>query len=185
MQRAEQRLEHLIENLIEFSLFARGDLTLQYEDVNLSEVFDEVLKEYITKANIKNISLISDIPKKIPIVHADQQKIAWVISQFLDNALKFTESGGQVRLGAHSDGQFVSIYVYDTGIGISKDLIDDIFEPFHQLDSSATRRYQGTGLGLAMANKIIQAHGSNISVRSKVGEGSYIEFKLSVHNPSL
>jgi len=85
-----------------------------------------------------------------------------------------------VQLGARMEGQLVSIYVFDTGIGISQDQMQEIFEPFHQLDGSATRRYEGTGLGLAMAQRIIDAHGSNISVRSKVGEGSYLEFKLPV-----
>jgi signal transduction histidine kinase len=98
----------------------------------------------------------------------------------MDNAVKFTNSGGRVQLGARKEGQFVSIYVFDTGIGISQEKIKEIFEPFHQLDGSATRRYEGTGLGLAMAQQIIAAHGSNISVRSKVGEGTYFEFKLPI-----
>lgn len=183
MQRSEERLERLIENLIEFSLFARGELTLQLSAVNIHDIFDEVLMKLIAKCENKNISLRTNTPKEIPLVHADHQKIAWVLSQFLDNAIKFTEPGGQVQLGARHDGQMVNIYVYDTGIGISQDQIKEIFEPFHQLDSSATRRYEGTGLGLAMAQQIIDAHGSNISVRSKVGEGSYFEFKLSIEKP--
>jgi len=182
MQRSEERLEQLIENLIEFSLFARGEPTLQLGSVNVQEVFDEVLMKCITKCEQKKITLKTDIPKEIPQVHADHQKIAWVLSQFLDNAIKFTESGGQVQLGARPDNQQVTIYVYDTGIGISQSQINEIFEPFHQLDSSATRRYAGTGLGLAMAQQIIESHGSKISVRSKIGEGSYFEFKLSIEN---
>ena len=98
----------------------------------------------------------------------------------MDNAVKFTASGGRVQFGARNEGQSVTIYVYDTGIGISQDKVKDVFEPFHQLDGSATRRYEGTGLGLAMAQQIIAAHGSDILVRSKVGEGSYFEFKLPV-----
>jgi signal transduction histidine kinase len=183
MQRSEERLERLIENLIEFSLFARGDLTLQLGAVNVHDVFDEVLMESITKCENKKISLKSDIPKYIPMVYADYQKIVWVLSQFLDNAIKFTEPGGQVKLGARPEGQLVSIYVLDTGIGISPGQINEIFEPFHQLDGSATRRYEGTGLGLAMAQRIIDTHGSKISVRSKPGEGSYFEFKLSIETP--
>jgi signal transduction histidine kinase len=101
----------------------------------------------------------------------------------LDNAIKFTKPGGQIKLGAQVAGNLVSIYIYDTGIGISQDKIKEIFEPFHQLDGSATRRYEGTGLGLAMAQRIVDAHGSAISVRSKLGEGSYFEFKLSVETP--
>jgi signal transduction histidine kinase len=178
MQRSEERLERLIENLIEFSLFAKGDLSLQLGTVDLHDVFDDVLMECIPKCENKKLSLKSDIPEEIPKVYADHQKIAWVLSQFLDNAVKFSEPGGQVQLGARLEGQLISIYVFDTGIGISKEKIKEIFEPFHQLDGSATRRYEGTGLGLAMAQRIIDTHGSKISVRSKIGKGSIFEFKL-------
>ena len=180
MLRSEERLERLIENLIEFSLVARGDLTLQLAAVNLQDIFDAVLMEYLVKCEDKRLSLNTDIPEKLPKVQADYQKISWVLSQFMDNAVKFTASGGRVQFGARSEGQSVTIYVYDTGIGISQDKVKDVFEPFHQLDGSATRRYEGTGLGLAMAQQIIAAHGSDILVRSKVGEGSYFEFKLPV-----
>lgn len=180
MQRSEERLERLIENLIEFSLVARGDLTLQLATVNLQGLFDAILMEYMVKCESKKVSLNSDIPEKLPMVQADSQKISWVLSQFMDNAIKFTESGGRVQLGARNEGQLVTIYVYDTGIGISQEKVKEIFEPFHQLDGSSTRRYEGTGMGLAMAQQIIAAHGSDIVVRSKVGEGSYFEFKLPI-----
>ena len=138
--------------------------------------------ECSTKCENKKISLKTDIPKNLPMVHGDHQKINWVLSHFLDNAVKFTDPGGQVQLGARLDGQQMSIYVLDSGIGISQVQIKEIFEPFHQLDGSATRRYEGTGLGLAMAQRIIDAHSSKIIVRSKVGEGSYFGFKLTAEN---
>ncbi len=180
MQRSEERLERLIENLIEFSLVARGDLTLQLGTVNMQEIFDAILMEYLSKCENKKLSLNSEIPKNLPRVQADSQKISWVLTQLMDNAVKFTAPGGRVQLGARNEGQLLTIYVYDSGIGISQDKINEVFEPFHQLDGSATRRYEGTGLGLAMAQQIIAAHGSDILVRSKVGEGSYFEFKLPV-----
>ncbi len=180
MQRSEERLERLIENLIEFSLVARGDLTLQLAAVYLPDIFDAILMEYLAKCEKENISLNTDFPEMLPNVKADAQKLSWVLSQLLDNAIKFTASGGRVQLGAKVESQLVTIYVYDTGIGISQDKIKEIFEPFHQLDGSATRRYEGTGMGLAMAQQILAAHGSDFVVRSKVGEGSYFEFKLPV-----
>lgn len=183
MRRSEERLERLIENLIEFSLFAKGDLSLQTEVINLHDVFDKVLMECLVQCENKSIALKTKFPQDLPTVKADPQKISWVLSQFMDNAIKFTESGGQVQLGARLEESLVSIYVFDTGIGISPAQIKEIFEPFHQLDNSATRRYEGTGLGLAMAHRIIEAHGSEIFVRSKPGEGSYFEFKLPVTSP--
>ena len=180
MHRSEERLERLIEDLIEFSLVSRGDLTLHLGPMNLQDVFDEVFMEYMVKCEEKGLSLKSEIANQLPIVRGDHQKINWVLSQLLDNAVKFTGSGGRVQVGARHEGNLVTIYIFDTGIGISQEKIKEIFEPFHQLDSSATRRYEGTGLGLAMAQQILEAHGSTITVRSKVGEGTYFEFKLPV-----
>jgi len=178
MKRSEERLERLIENLIEFSLFAKGELTLHLGPIDIHDILDDVVMDSIAKCEQKKISFKTDISKDIPLVRADYQKIVWVLTQFLDNAIKFTEPGGKVKIGAHPDGGLVRIFVLDTGIGISQDNIKEIFEPFHQIDGSATRRYEGTGLGLAMAKRIIDAHGSNVTVRSKVGEGSYFEFTL-------
>jgi len=180
MHRSEERLERLIEDLIEFSLVSRGDLSLKLTSLNLQDIFDEVIMEYLAKSEDKGVSLKLEVPDKLPTVRADHQKINWVLSQFMDNAIKFTEAGGRVQLGARREGQLITIYVFDTGIGISPEKIKEIFEPFHQLDSSATRRYEGTGLGLAMAQQIVAAHGSDISVRSKVGEGTYFDFKLPI-----
>ena len=85
---------------------------------------------------------------------------------------------------AAEDG-LVNVAVIDTGIGIPKERLSEIFEPFHQLDGSTTRRYPGTGLGLAMARRIVEAHGSKIRVVSEVGKGSRFEFSLPAKNPDL
>ncbi|MBN1669065.1 MAG: zinc-ribbon domain-containing protein [Anaerolineales bacterium] len=180
MLRSEERLERLIENLIQFSLVARGDLSLQLTNFDIGQVFEEVVMEYIPVCKNKGISLQANTARQMPFVRADRQKITWVLAQLIDNAVKFTPSGGRVQLGIRESEKWVSIFVFDTGIGISSEQIDEIFEPFHQLDSSATRRYGGTGLGLAMVRKIIETHGSQVVVKSKEGQGSYFEFQLPV-----
>jgi signal transduction histidine kinase len=98
----------------------------------------------------------------------------------LDNAVKFTPNGGVVSINVEVGKKRATLCVTDTGIGIAKDRFDEIFEPFHQLDSSASRRYGGTGLGLAMAKQIIEAHGSEIKVKSSTGEGSVFSFSLPI-----
>ncbi|MEJ2549727.1 MAG: ATP-binding protein [Anaerolineales bacterium] len=110
---------------------------------------------------------------------ADLDRLFWVLFQLIDNAIKFTPSGGSVRLSAKQDDQLVIISVSDTGIGIPPDRMEEIFEPFHQLDGSPTRRYGGAGLGLALARLIINAHGSELKVESEEGEGSTFSFALS------
>lgn len=89
-----------------------------------------------------------------------------------------------MQIGAKINETQVHLYVFDTGIGISADRMDEIFEPFYQLDGSSTRRYGGTGLGLSMAQQIVEAHQSKIIVRSKQGEGSYFEFALAITDNS-
>lgn len=182
IQRAENRLEHLIEDLIQFSLASRGELSLNVKPVSLAEVFRVVAEGSRNMAARKSIKLVVTLPENLPQVLADHEKIRWVLSQLLDNALKFTPENGTIRLTAELDGGLVNISVEDTGIGIPEERIEEVFESFHQLDGSPTRRYGGTGLGLAMVRNIIEGHGSQIKVKSKLGEGTHLVFQLFVAN---
>ncbi len=180
-QRAAARLESLIDNLIVFSLAARGEMSLKLGPVNLNKVAGEVISYSRSKAADRNIALNVDIPPDLPPVQADEQKISWVILQLLDNAIKFTPSGGQVTLSIYPEtSELVIVSVADTGIGIPENRRDEIFEPFHQLDGSSTRRYSGTGLGLALVREILDAHGSLIEFDSVEGQGTTFRFPLLV-----
>mgnify|MGYP001436914413 CR=1 FL=1 len=124
------------------------------------------------------------IASALPAVWADYEKISWVISQLVDNALKFTPQGGRVSVSTNPEGDGrVWVAVRDTGIGIPEDRLAEIFEAFHQLDGSATRRYGGTGLGLALVQKIVEAHQTGVQVTSEVGKGSCFQFSLPVFVP--
>jgi signal transduction histidine kinase len=180
MRRSEERLEKLIEDLIQFSFVARGDLDVKMEAIDLENVITEVVLLLTQKSENAKVVFKTSFPAKFSIVKADKQKLSWVLSQLLDNAIKFTPQGGMVHFIIQSDDLWVNFIVHDTGIGIAKDRIQEIFEPFHQLDSSATRQYGGTGLGLAMVRQIVEAHGSSVKVRSVEGKGSYFEFSLPV-----
>jgi signal transduction histidine kinase len=98
--------------------------------------------------------------------------------ELVDNAIKFTPPGGSVHIELTKDDNVVNFQVRDTGIGISAERLSEIFEPYHQLDGSSTRRYGGIGLGLALVKKIIEAHGSQVDVSSEVEKGTSIKFKL-------
>jgi signal transduction histidine kinase len=181
LKKAENRLERLIEDLIQFSLASRGDLSLNLRELETIQVVKTAVERSRNKARQQEIELIIDIPANLPSINADEDKIGWVLLQLLDNALKFTPKGGQVAIHArHNHAGLMNFVIRDSGIGIPDERISEIFEPFHQLDSSATRRYQGTGLGLAMVRRIIEAHGSQIKVKSVVGKGSQFEFDLPV-----
>jgi signal transduction histidine kinase len=184
-QHATTRLESLIDNLILFSQAARGELTLHLMPVNLNKVATEILNYSNQKALDRNIILSAEIKSNLPLVKADEEKISWVILQLMDNAIKFTPAGGKVGLLIKRESDtLVKISVADTGIGIPKNRLHELFEPFHQLDSSSTRRYGGTGLGLALVRQILDAHGSVIDVQSEEGKGTIFGFPLLVAGKS-
>ncbi len=178
MEKSSARLERLIEDLILFSNTENGQISLQIQPFDLNFLFRDILIQASTKSNENNITIRQDCPQDLPKVKADREKISWVILQLLDNAIKFSNPGGEILLKAEAEGAFINISVSDTGIGIPKNKIEEIFEPFHQLDGSSTRKVGGTGLGLSLARKIIEAHGSMLRVSSKVGEGSKFDFSL-------
>ncbi|HET6596102.1 MAG TPA: ATP-binding protein [Anaerolineales bacterium] len=180
-QQSTGRLEALIEDLILFSLASRGELSIMHENVDLRRLVNLSIKAYASKAEERGVSLNVIIDENVPPVQADPQKIAWVLNQLLDNGIKFTPSGGRVVINVKREGEnLVLVSVTDTGIGIPANRFEDIFEPFHQLDGSSTRRYGGTGLGLSLVRQIIEAHGSMIEVQSIEGRGTTFKFPLLV-----
>ena len=178
-QRATGRLESLIDSLILFSLAARGEMTLRLKPVDLNKVASEIINYSQPKARDRNVELNFTIQPDIPFVQADEEKISWVILQLIDNAIKFTPSGGQVNLSITKESDtFLMVTVTDTGIGIPSTRLDEVFEAFHQLDASSTRRYSGTGLGLALVKEIVSAHASKVNIKSVEGQGSTFSFPL-------
>jgi signal transduction histidine kinase len=179
--RASDRLESLIDNLILFSQSAKGELTLKLAPMDISRVAVEIIQMSKTKAAEVGVNLITKIQPELPLVQADEEKISWVILQLLDNAIKFTPSGGNVSLFVNAETEaMIRVSVTDTGIGIPMDRLGEAFESFHQLDGSSTRHYGGTGIGLSLVRNILDAHGSPIDVKSEEGKGSTFMFPLSV-----
>ena len=178
MLKAEARLERLIEDLIQFSLASRGDLSIQTKPFSLNELLEISIAQISNKAKDHQIKITSSMKEQLPKVNADEEKIGWVLMQLLDNAVKFTPKGGLINITAIVNNGAVSVSVADTGIGIPKDRLSEVLEPFHQLDGSITRKYEGTGLGLTMAYRILVAHGSSLEIESIVGKGSRFSFSL-------
>jgi signal transduction histidine kinase len=108
------------------------------------------------------------------------EKIYWVLFHLLDNAIKFTPTGGEVWFTVEVLDQRLRLLVRDTGIGIPPERVREIFEPFHQLDGSLTRSYGGLGLGLALVRQIVELHGSQIEVESQPDQGSIFAFELAL-----
>lgn len=180
-QKSTTRLENLIEDLIMVSITSRGDLALKQEPLDMRRIANLSVKNFIQKAEERGVTVHAVLDRHLPFAQADSQKLLWVLGQLLDNAIKFTPSGGRVILRVqHESEKLLSVSVTDTGIGIPKERIEEIFQPFHQLDGAATRRYGGTGLGLLLVRQIVEAHGSMLEVNSTEGRGSTFKFPLLV-----
>lgn len=178
IQRSTDRLSRLIEDLILFAISEKSEMPVLQDATDLNILCVDIVNQMQSKARDQKLQLIMQPSTNGVIVYADREKIGWVIYQFLDNALKFTPSGGTVTLELIPDELHITVRVSDNGIGIPPSRLHEIFEPFHQLDSSSTRRYGGTGLGLALAQKIVEAHDSSIQVVSELGKGSQFSFVL-------
>ena len=178
-QQSSGRLEVLIEDLIMVSLASRGELIVKLDDMDIRRIANLAVKSFVGKAQDREINLQAVIDDNVPFVQGDSQKIGWVLSQLIDNAIKFTSTGGSVVVSVKREGEnLVVVSVTDTGIGITPSRLNEIFEPFHQLDGSSTRRYGGTGLGLSLVRQIVEAHGSMIEVQSVDGRGTTFKFPL-------
>jgi signal transduction histidine kinase len=183
LHRAAERLNGLIDDLIQFSDTSRGGITLNCQSVSLRDLIQETLARMMSKAQRANVRIEVNLSSDLPPVRVDGRKITWVISQLVDNGIKFTPSGGKVIIRAGGVSDRVWITVEDTGVGIPSARLNELFEPFHQLDGSITRRQGGTGIGLYLCKQIVEAHGSRITLQSKEGSGSTFLFDLPIARP--
>ena len=180
-QKASNRLENLIDDLIMFSMAARGELSLKQEPLDIRRLVNVAARNATPKADERGVSVSVAASETVPQVQGDSEKIVWVLNQLLDNAIKFTPSGGRVNISLKEESSnLVMVSVTDTGIGIPANRLQEIFEPFHQLDGSSTRRAGGTGLGLSLVRQIVEAHGSLLDVGSVEGRGTTFKFPLLV-----
>jgi signal transduction histidine kinase len=178
--RAGKQLGRLIEDLLQFSEATVGAIPLHLEPVSLEIPVRRALDQSWERAKRQAVRLEADLPSRPPKVKADTEKISWVIGEFLGNAIKFTPPGGSVNIATDPQDERVTVTVADSGIGMPEERIEEAFQPFHQLDGSISRHYGGTGLGLALARRIVEGHGSFIVVESQLGQGSRFAFSLPV-----
>jgi signal transduction histidine kinase len=180
MSGSTERLEKLINDLIRFTDMERGQVTLTLKVVALHELLQRVYHQSVNLAHEHKVELeLAQLAENLHVM-ADEQQITWVLTELVQNGIKFTPPGGNVKLGYELQSELAFIYVKDNGIGISHEDQEKIFTPFHQLDGSSTRKYGGIGLGLTLAQRIIEAHGSAIEVVSEEGKGSEFAFLLKV-----
>ncbi|MFT4929443.1 MAG: signal transduction histidine kinase/ligand-binding sensor domain-containing protein, partial [Phenylobacterium sp.] len=174
-----RRLSNLINDILDFAKLESHTLTLHAQPVNLHNITDVVLALSQHLVGDKKLTLINNISEHLPAVEADEERLQQILYNLIGNGVKFTEQGS-IEVSAQQHHNRLIISVTDSGIGIAENQFDEIFESFKQVQGSATRRYGGTGLGLAVSKELIALHGSQIEVTSTPGKGSTFSFSLPI-----
>ncbi len=172
------RLTSLAQDLMEIAKIETGELKMKPSRLNVRGLIQEVVESVEPRAMNKEIQILTDVVESLPDVMADESRIRQVISNLVENGIKYTNAGGKVLIHAtHADG-YVSITVQDNGIGIAPEHHTRITERFFRIDASRSREQGGTGLGLAIVKHILHAHGQSLELSSVLGEGSRFSFRL-------
>ncbi|HSJ50632.1 MAG TPA: ATP-binding protein [Actinomycetota bacterium] len=175
-----ERLGRMVDQLLELSRLESGDVPLRREPVSLAPLVARVLSEVRVTRGRSDIELSDEVPDDLPTVYADAERVYQVLFNLLDNAVRFTPSGGHVRVSAAGHNGAVDVAVADTGPGISAEHLPRLFDRFYRVDTSRSRDEGGTGIGLAIARSVVEAHGGRIWAESEPGKGSTFTFELPV-----
>ncbi|HEY9152601.1 MAG TPA: ATP-binding protein [Anaerolineales bacterium] len=173
-----KRLSLLVEDLRTLSLSEAGELTLTLQPVSPADLIDRVSGAYLPKARTAQITLETDADAGLADVNADSHRLIQVFGNLLDNALRYTPSGGRIKLSARSVSDGIEFRIQDSGPGISEADLPHIFDRFYRGDKSRNRQDGGSGLGLAISKSIIEAHEGQIWAESAVDQGTTIVFVL-------
>jgi signal transduction histidine kinase len=171
----------LINDILDLSKVEAGKMELELSQMSLKELLDSSLVMQREKALRHDIQLdLRMDPLTDRVIEADERKLKQIMFNLLSNAVKFTPDGGsvQVRTRDLAETQEIEISVEDTGIGIEPEDIPKLFKGFSQLETAYDKRYEGTGLGLALTKKFVELHGGHIEVTSEFGQGSRFAFAL-------
>jgi len=178
-----EHLLRLINDLLDLSRIEAGKMSLEVEEVNLEELVQGALSLIEPQLKKKKLKFNLSIEPDLPLMRTDPAKVKQILFNLLENSVKFTPEG-EIFLGVEKtkkEGkEFIKITVKDTGIGIPQKELKNIFQEFHQVDGSSTRRFGGTGLGLSIVKKLTKLMGGNIKVKSEIGKGSTFKVYLPV-----
>lgn len=175
------QLHILVENLLNISRIERGSLVLEKSETNWTATVSEVVTRFQETAKNNGVTLaFIDENKELPKVFVDKTMISEVLSNLLDNALKYTEQGGRVSVLVEQNENEIITNIKDTGIGIPQESLPHIFKKFYRVSTVLKQGKKGTGLGLFISREIVRLHGGRIWVKSDVGEGSIFSFSVPI-----
>jgi two-component system phosphate regulon sensor histidine kinase PhoR len=184
IERNAERLQSLIEDLLELSRLESKEFKLKKERIDLAKVSSIVFGLFRQRADKKGIKLTTELSADLPLLQTDQRALEQVLSNLVENAVKYCPAGSTVTIGAtvesagKPDGRIVRISVADNGPGVDPKHIPRLFERFYRVDAGRSRDVGGTGLGLSIVKHLVEAMGGSVKVDSKVGRGSTFEVTL-------
>jgi two-component system phosphate regulon sensor histidine kinase PhoR len=183
VHRQTERLGRLINDLTELSNIELGKVSLHLAPARLDDVLDSVVAVIQPRARTGELTLAVDLPEDLPDVQADHDRLAQILINLVDNAVKYTPAGGAVTVRAVQPRPgVVEVSVADTGIGIPSTDLPRITERFYRVDKARSRELGGTGLGLAIVKHLVAAHGGTLTIESEVGRGTTVRFTLPAAN---
>ena len=177
IMRNAKRLERLINSILYLSIEEAGKMQYTLKYIQIADVIEESVLDMAPHIKRKNLTIKKELSDNLPLIRADEDRMMQVMINLIGNAIKFTPSG-EITIKAYEDDKDLRIEVSDTGIGIPKDQIDNLFNRFYQGDASTKRKYGGTGLGLHISKHIVEAHHGKIWAESEEGAGTTIHFTL-------
>lgn len=180
ISRESQRLERLVSEMLSVSEIEAGSMTLRKDDVRLDQLFKSLEQDYKQNASKKNIDLRFDLPPKLPAIQGDRDKLTIVVQNLLGNAIKYTPEAGKVSVGVDLSATDLNIEIRDSGIGISEEDQEHVFEKFYRANDPRLGDITGSGLGLALAYEIVRLHGGEMTVESVLNEGSTFRVTLPI-----
>jgi len=173
-------LTRLVDDLQELSLAEAGELKLEYEPGDIGKIIDTATQMMQTKASQKGVSLGFIQSDDLPEIDIDVHRISQVLHNLIENAITATPSGGTISISAQQMEDYIEVRVIDNGEGIPADNLDYIFERLYRVDKSRARATGGSGLGLTIAKRLVEAHGGQIKVESEQGKGSCFSFTIPI-----
>ncbi len=176
-----EHLLSLINEVLDLSKVEAGQMDLNISQVHLGALCNDVVKMVETQAGMKNLSIRCEVPEDLPTLTADEIRVRQMLLNLLSNAIKFTPKGKAIGIRVRSVAEQVQLTVWDEGIGIAEDELSSLFQPFQQLENPLSKQYEGTGLGLALTQKLTRLHGGDITVKSRPNEGSEFTLHLPIN----
>jgi len=175
-----QRLDRSVAEILSVSQIEAGSFELRRDDVHMDEMLQKLKTDHEAQAKEKRIAYEFDLPPKLPIFQADRDKIALALHNLVGNALKYTLDGGRVVVSAQMEKNRLTVAVSDTGIGISPEEIEKVFEKFYRSRNPLATNVKGSGLGLPIAREIARLHGGDVTAESELGKGSTFTLILPI-----